>query len=122
MDISCQEGICSALVGGFGMNHSIGCLIYYLQLLAVVGDQLNLADEICGLVLSCREYQDIISIWTKTGDDVYTREHVRETIKTALQLPASTLMEYKTHDASLKDTTRPPPANINTAPLPSTTT
>lgn len=38
-----------------------------LQLLAIVGEQFDVGDEICGAVLSIRSSEDIISVWNKTA-------------------------------------------------------
>ncbi|KAH0907153.1 hypothetical protein HID58_038980 [Brassica napus] len=61
----------------------------YLLLLALVGDQLDDADNTCGAVLSVRFSEDIISVWNRNASD-----H---------QLSHAYVMEYKPHDASLRD-------------------
>jgi translation initiation factor 4E len=35
----------------------------------VVGEQFDVGDEICGIVISIRFQEDIISIWNKTAQD-----------------------------------------------------
>jgi translation initiation factor 4E len=74
-------------------------------LLGIIGNQFNLEDEICGAVISIRETHDIISIWNKTASDQDIRNKIRDILKKILKLPPGTLMEYKTHDSSLKDNT-----------------
>ena len=37
------------------------------QLMALIGEQFDEADEICGVVASVRQRQDKISLWTKTA-------------------------------------------------------
>lgn len=39
----------------------------YLQLLAMIGEQFDHGDEICGAVVNVRNRQDKISIWTKNA-------------------------------------------------------
>lgn len=46
----------------------------FLQLLALVGDQLDDADNICGAVLSVRFNEDIISVWNRNASDHQVRE------------------------------------------------
>ncbi|KAI8974317.1 translation initiation factor eIF 4e-like domain-containing protein [Pilobolus umbonatus] len=71
--------------------------------LAIIGDQFDVNDEICGLVLSIRGSEDIISVWNKTASDGKIYLKIRDTIKKHLNLPAETIMEYKTHNDALRD-------------------
>lgn len=41
----------------------------YLQVLALVGDQLEFGENICGAVLSIRFNEDIVSIWNRNASD-----------------------------------------------------
>ncbi|CDH52559.1 eukaryotic translation initiation factor 4e type2 isoform 3 [Lichtheimia corymbifera JMRC:FSU:9682] len=77
---------------------------YWEQLLlAIVGEQFDVGDEICGAVLSIRSSEDIISVWNKTAANGRINLKIRDTIKKMLNLPAETTMEYKTHNDSLRD-------------------
>ncbi|CAH2055165.1 unnamed protein product [Thlaspi arvense] len=72
-------------------------------LLALIGDQLNDADNICGAVLSIRFNEDIISVWNRNASDHQAVMALRDSIKRHLKLPHAYVMEYKPHDASLRD-------------------
>ncbi|WZZ30928.1 hypothetical protein YC2023_014329 [Brassica napus] len=72
-------------------------------LLALVGDQLDDAENICGAVLSVRINEDIISVWNRNASDHQAVVGLRDSIKRHLKLPHAYLMEYKPHDASLRD-------------------
>lgn len=49
---------------------SIGCFMDIdLQVLALVGDQLDYGDNICGAVLSIRFNEDILSVWNRNASD-----------------------------------------------------
>ena len=37
--------------------------------MAAVGEQFDVGDEVCGIVVSIRFQKDIISIWNKTSSD-----------------------------------------------------
>jgi translation initiation factor 4E len=37
--------------------------------MAAVGEQFDVGDEVCGIVVSIRFQEDIISIWNKTSSD-----------------------------------------------------
>lgn len=76
---------------------------YYEDLLmACVGDQFgeDAGDEVCGVVLSMRNGEDVLSIWTRsTGSKVLK---IRETMRRVLNCPSETRIEFKSHDASMQ--------------------
>ncbi|XP_057509490.1 eukaryotic translation initiation factor NCBP-like isoform X1 [Actinidia eriantha] len=72
--------------------------------LALVGDQLDYGDNMCGAVLSIRFNEDILSVWNRNASDHQQAVMaLRDSIKRHLKLPHSYVMEYKPHDASLRD-------------------
>ncbi|KAI7880153.1 eukaryotic translation initiation factor 4E [Lichtheimia hyalospora FSU 10163] len=74
-----------------------------LLVLAIIGEQFDVNDEICGAVLSIRSSEDIISVWNKTSVNGRINLKIRDTIKKVLSLPSDTVMEYKSHNDALKD-------------------
>ncbi|XP_053425120.1 eukaryotic translation initiation factor 4E type 2-like [Nycticebus coucang] len=72
-------------------------------ILAMLGEQFMVGEEICGAVVSVRFQEDIISIWNKTASDQATTAQIRDTLRRVLNLPPNTIMEYKTHTNSIKD-------------------
>ena len=76
-------------------------------LLALVGGQMftneGLESQVCGAVMSVRFQEDIISVWTKDATDLNAKTAIRDALKSALHLQSSVVMEYKAHDASIKD-------------------
>lgn len=72
-------------------------------ILAILGEQFMVGEEICGAVVSVRFQEDIISVWNKSANDQYTTIRIRDTLKRVLNLPSNTIMEYKTHNNSLRD-------------------
>ncbi|KAJ2004441.1 hypothetical protein H4R26_002511 [Coemansia thaxteri] len=73
-------------------------------IMATVGDLSALGDQICGLVLSVRNTEDIISLWNKTAADAKTNYLIHNFMKHAMGLPAEAFMEYKAHNDSIRDT------------------
>ncbi|KMZ63934.1 Eukaryotic translation initiation factor 4E [Zostera marina] len=71
--------------------------------LALVGNQLDYGENICGAVLSVRFNEDILSVWNRNSSDHQAVMGLRDSIKRHLQLPNSYIMEYKPHNASLRD-------------------
>ncbi|KAJ1306695.1 hypothetical protein OPQ81_007687 [Rhizoctonia solani] len=72
-------------------------------ILALIGDQFEDEDEVCGCVLSVRIQEDIISIWNKDESNSQVLDRIRETTRRVLNLPATTVFEYKSHNESLQD-------------------
>ncbi|KAI2608651.1 translation initiation factor eIF4e [Hypoxylon fragiforme] len=75
---------------------------YYEDLLmACIGDQFgDEADEVCGVVLSMRNGEDVLSIWTRsTGQKVLK---IRETMRRVLNCPPETRIDFKSHDTSMQ--------------------
>jgi len=71
--------------------------------LALIGGQFDVGNEVCGVVLSVRFNEDILSVWTRTSSDLEAKLKIHTIFRRALQLPLSTVMEYKNHDQSIKD-------------------
>ncbi|OAA39977.1 eukaryotic translation initiation factor 4E-4 [Metarhizium rileyi] len=73
-------------------------------LLSLIGDQFGDAGEdVCGAVLSMRNGEDILSIWTRTAGGRVLK--IRETMKGVLNFPPNTRVEFKTHDTSIQQRT-----------------
>jgi translation initiation factor 4E len=73
--------------------------------LAMIGEQFMVGEEICGAVCSVRNQEDIVSLWNRTADVAGITNRIRDTMRRVLNLPPSTLLEYKRHDDCLKDQT-----------------
>ncbi|XP_012060471.1 PREDICTED: eukaryotic translation initiation factor 4E type 2 [Atta cephalotes] len=75
-------------------------------ILAILGEQFMVGEEICGAVVSIRFQEDIICVWNKTASDVTITARIRDTLRRVLHLPPTATMEYKTHNDSLKNVHR----------------
>jgi len=71
--------------------------------LAMLGEQFMVGEEICGAVVSIRFQEDILSIWNRTACEQAVTSRIRDTFRRVLNLPAGTAIEYKAHNDSLKD-------------------
>jgi len=68
---------------------------------AIIGDQFaEASEEVCGAVLSVRNGEDILSIWTRNDGGRVLR--IREAMKRILAFPAETKVEWKSHDSSIQ--------------------
>lgn len=70
--------------------------------LAILGEQFMVGDEICGAVVSIRFQEDIIAIWNRTASEQQVINRIRDTLSRVLYLPANTAMDYKKHTESIK--------------------
>ncbi|KAJ8061615.1 hypothetical protein OCU04_009422 [Sclerotinia nivalis] len=70
---------------------------------AMAGDEFDPSEEVCGVVLSVRNGEDILSIWTRSGGGRVLR--IRETLKRVLSFPPETKVEWKSHDSSIQQRT-----------------
>jgi len=71
--------------------------------LAMLGEQFMVGEEVCGAVVSVRFQEDILSIWNRTALDPAVTARIRDTFKRVLNLPPATLIEYKAHNDSIKE-------------------
>jgi len=71
--------------------------------LAVLGEQFNVGEEICGIVISIRFQEDIISVWNRNADNQEAKLRILQTLKRVLALPPTASVEYKRHDISIRD-------------------
>ncbi|XP_014262516.1 eukaryotic translation initiation factor 4E type 2 isoform X2 [Cimex lectularius] len=81
--------------------------------LAILGEQFMVGQEICGAVVSIRFQEDIICVWNKTASDTHTTARIRDAMRRVLNLPPNTILEYKTHIDSLKSTRKAETAHYN---------
>jgi len=71
--------------------------------LAIIGEQFDVGNEICGAVVSIRYQEDIISLWTRDCQDSEVKLRIMDTMKRVLSLKEDARLEYKNHDASIRD-------------------
>lgn len=71
--------------------------------LAIIGEQFDVGNEICGAVVSVRGAEDIISVWNKSADNAEATDKIREQLRRILKLPIFVSIEYKKHQDSLTD-------------------
>ena len=72
-------------------------------LLAMIGEQLDAGNEICGAKLSVRYNEDIISLWNRNADNLDANGKIRDQMRRAMRLPQYISMEYKRHEVSITD-------------------
>ena len=70
--------------------------------MAMLGEQFMVGEEICGAVVSIRYQEDILSVWNRTANDTGVTNRIRDTFRRVLNLPPGTTIEYKAHNDSIK--------------------
>ncbi|EPQ56602.1 translation initiation factor eIF4e, partial [Gloeophyllum trabeum ATCC 11539] len=80
--------------------------------LAVIGDQFDECGsakesdewpEICGCTISVRQNEDIVSLWNRHDGDAKVKERIRDNLRRVLNLPPTTVIEYKSNNDSMQD-------------------
>lgn len=66
----------------------------------MIGEQLDVGDEICGVGVSMRYNEDILSVWNKTAGDGEAKKIILQALQRHLPLQ-TTYIEFKAHDDSL---------------------
>lgn len=99
------------------LRKGLGSRYWEELVLAIIGEQFDVGDEICGAVISVRPAEDVLSVWTKTADNLEATTQIRDQLRRILHLPANIPMDYKKH----QDTPSTKPANPNTATNSTTT-
>lgn len=103
------------------LKKGISSRLWENLLLAIIGEQFKVGDEICGAVISIRQNEDILSLWTlhaendenENEEEINENEEeisnkaiilkIRETLKKVLNLPDNCIMQYKAHKAAVVD-------------------
>lgn len=86
------------------LRKSLTARLWEHLVLAALGGELDgEGEEVCGVVLSVRYHEDILSVWNRRADDGDKKERLRERFRRVLSLPAATVIEYKAHNQALRD-------------------
>jgi len=91
------------------VRKGLGARYWESLLLAVIGEQFgDLANEVCGVVISVRHNEDVLSLWTRNSDNTEAVQKMKEILKRSLKLPSFVPIEYKRHDIA-----EPAPSSSN---------
>lgn len=71
--------------------------------LALLGEQFMVGDEICGAVICVRIHTDLISVWNRTAGETAVTTRIRDTFRRVINLPPNSPIdyEYRVHEKSL---------------------
>lgn len=85
------------------LKKGLSSRIWENLLLAMIGEQFLVGEEICGAVCSVRNQEDILSLWNKSANSTGVTNRIRDTLRRILNLPMNAILEYKRHDDCLRD-------------------
>mmetsp|Transcript_16639 Transcript_16639/g.18718 ORF Transcript_16639/g.18718 Transcript_16639/m.18718 type:complete len:212 (-) Transcript_16639:171-806(-) len=63
-------------------------------LMALIGEQFGVGDEITGIVVSARKFEDKISLWFRSGSNAQVRETIKQSLRRIFQLNQKTDFEF----------------------------
>lgn len=82
------------------LHKNLGSHLWEALLLAIIGEQFTVGNEICGAVISCRYNEDIVAVWNRNADNDEALHRIRDIMREVMMLPKWVKIEYKRHDTS----------------------
>ena len=79
------------------LKKGIASRVWEELLLAIIGEQFDVGQEICGAVVSVRHNEDIISVWNRSTDNKEATSKIRDQMQRILKIPKFISIEYKKH-------------------------
>jgi hypothetical protein len=79
------------------LNKGLAARCWENLILAILGEQFDVGDEICGAGVSMRQKKDCISLWNRNAADKEATERIRDTLRKVLNLPSHITLEYRFH-------------------------
>eukprot|EP00823_Brevimastigomonas_motovehiculus_P008301 TRINITY_DN7588_c0_g1_i1.p1 TRINITY_DN7588_c0_g1~~TRINITY_DN7588_c0_g1_i1.p1 ORF type:complete len:290 (-),score=77.11 TRINITY_DN7588_c0_g1_i1:126-995(-) len=79
------------------LKKGIAARLWEELVIAMIGDTMGLNEEICGMVMSVKPNENVISIWNRTSSSKDVVLRIRETLKRLLNIMDNGAWEYKPH-------------------------
>eukprot|EP01112_Ceratiomyxa_fruticulosa_P000952 TRINITY_DN1089_c0_g1_i1.p1 TRINITY_DN1089_c0_g1~~TRINITY_DN1089_c0_g1_i1.p1 ORF type:complete len:243 (+),score=36.65 TRINITY_DN1089_c0_g1_i1:436-1164(+) len=77
---------------------------YWLwAVLACIGEGIEYADEVTGIVISIRRAQDRLSLWTRDARSEFTVKNMGRSLKRILEIPDQSSIGYAVHSDAIKN-------------------
>jgi len=77
----------------------LGPRYFEAAILAFIGEQFgDLSHDVMGIVLSVRNGEDALAVWTRHADNQEATERIREVLKKSTRVPAFVPIEFKRHE------------------------
>ena len=85
------------------MKKGLSSRCWEALLLAIIGEQFDVGNEICGAVISIRYNEDIVALWNRNADNIEAQNKIRHHMTSILGIPPFVSPEYKQHAQSMTD-------------------
>jgi len=95
------------------LQKGFGSRFWEELILALIGEQFDVGNEICGIVISTKVKGDTISIWHRNAQDNGAKDKIRAGIRRALNLSEETDIEYKENFTQIMGATKKGPGGYN---------
>lgn len=69
-------------------------LVWERALLALIGDEYQIGEQLFGVLLTKKSNVDTITFWVKSADDKEVVYRVREVLKRALRIPENSVFDF----------------------------
>jgi hypothetical protein len=69
----------------------------YAQLLGIIGEQFTEGEDICGVVVSIRNKQDRVALWTSTASNEAVQVSLGKELKAILDIPDRQTIGFLAH-------------------------
>jgi hypothetical protein len=69
--------------------------------LAVIGGDFGVDDEVCGVKISMKPGEDKITVWHKSGNDKRKINFIRNKMRDVLKVPSLEAFDYKVHSGKI---------------------
>jgi len=79
------------------LNKGLAARCWENLILAILGEQFDVGDEICGAGVAMRQKKDCISLWNRNAADKEATEKIRDTLRKVLNLPSHITLDYRYH-------------------------
>ncbi|XP_077297638.1 eukaryotic translation initiation factor 4E homologous protein isoform X2 [Arctopsyche grandis] len=87
------------------LRRNLGSWAWEEICMAIIGEQFDVGEEICGAVINIRLHEVVLAVWHKTASDQVASACIQDTIRQILHLPPWSVLEYKIHGKSLRAAT-----------------
>lgn len=81
------------------LRKNIGARLWEHLLLAMISGQLE-GLGVCGAVFSPRFFEDLISIWNESSENIEIRDKLIDVLRSILSLPSNMAIDYKPHETA----------------------
>ena len=84
------------------LRKGVASRVWEELLLCTLGDAWGMGDEVCGLVLTLKQNEDVVAVWNRTAADRDAVQRIKQVMMRTLGVDRSDAFDYRPHDVSIK--------------------